>query len=125
MLTTQRNASGLPRILSFRPKTEVTIAAMPLDKAISRASMPRFRQPITLTGVIAIIKKASGMIVESRMGLVFFIVSFLYEFQDQESHRNQITFRISGECLSEAAGIDAGYPRMIGATMRKPSGMPI
>ena len=61
-VATHQIANASPRILPLVPIIAVPNAARPLIKAISSAINPRVRHPNTSTGVVAIIKKTTGMI---------------------------------------------------------------
>jgi len=60
-LATHQIAYASPRILPLLPTIAVPNAARPLIKAMSSAISPRVRHPNTSTGVVAIIKKATGI----------------------------------------------------------------
>ena len=60
-LDTHQIAYASPRILPLVPIIAVPNAARPLIRAISSAINPRVRHPNTSTGVVAIIKKATGI----------------------------------------------------------------
>jgi hypothetical protein len=66
-LITHQKADGSPRFLSLAPTKAVPTAARPLLKAIITAINPLVRQPISSTGIVAILKKTAGIMAGARI----------------------------------------------------------